>query len=293
MSNEINNKTPASNAKMIFQTMLMSDLHLEFPNVVPPEFSVVAPILILAGDIGQPHLPGLKAFLLAQCDRFEHIFYVAGNHCFYGGEYQNRLRQLRALNNLNSRIHFLQNETYLLPNKVRILGTTLWSHVSELTGLKTSRCVNDYRHITVVDETEVSVNNRIVVRRITVNDTNTWHAEQHSWLVEEIEKARENQEHVIIITHHAPSRRDTCSEEDAEAGVEDAFINDHDEDCKDPVRLWIYGHTHRSTDLMINSTRVVSNQLGYKHEKCGFRPNLTMTLYDDGTVTVTDHVSFQ
>ena len=68
----------------------------------------------------------------------------------------------------------------------------------------------------------------------------------------------------------------------------DAFVNDHDTDCVDPVRLWVYGHTHRSTDLLVNSTKVVSNQLGYFGEKCGFRLNMKITLYDDGTVTVTD-----
>jgi hypothetical protein len=53
----------------------------------------------------------------------------------------------------------------------------------------------------------------------------------------------------------------------------------------------VYGHTHRSTDLVVNSTRVVSNQVGYAHENCGFRPNMRITLYDDGTITVTDAVS--
>ncbi|CAF0914908.1 unnamed protein product [Adineta ricciae] len=275
-------------SKPIFQTMLMSDLHLEFPNAIVPEFNVVAPNLILAGDIGRPDIPSLSAFLLAQCDKFEHIFYVAGNHCFYGGEYQDRLEQLHALNKMNPRIHFLHNQTYLLPNKVRILGTTLWSYVSELTASKVGRFVNDYYQIKLVDETESRNKCRTVVRRLTVDDTNAWHAEQHTWLLEEIRKARENQEHVIIITHHAPSRRETCTDEDAESGVADAFVNDHDEDCQDPVRLWVYGHTHLSTNLMINSTKVVSNQRGYVHENCGFRPNMKINLFDNGTVTVTD-----
>jgi hypothetical protein len=83
-------------------------------------------------------------------------FYVAGNHCFYQGEYKNR-------------IHFLQKKSYLLPNSFHILGTTLWSH-------------------------------------------------------------------------HAPSRRDTCLENDEAADVESPFINDHDTDFVDPIRLWVYEH---------------------------------------------------
>jgi hypothetical protein len=128
-------------------------------------------------------------------------------------------------------------------------------------------------------------------RSITVDDTNKWHAQQHDWLLKEIDKARKNHEHVVVITHHAPSRRVTCSIEAKEAGVEDAFINDHDVDCVDPVRLWVYGHTHQSNDLIINSTRIVSNQFGHGHHNSGFRPNMRITLYDDGTVTVIDPIS--
>jgi predicted phosphodiesterase len=289
MNNETASKTPGPGAKTIFQTMLMSDIHLEYDNVILPDFPVVEPVLILAGDIGRPDVPSLQTFLLAQCQRFEHIFYVAGNHCFYEGEYETRLQQLRELDNLNPRIHFLQNKSYLLPNNVRILGTTLWSHIPPETALRIGGCHSDYRYISTVVEKKEG-DNQIKTRPITVDDTNEWHAQQHAWLLQEIKKARENQEHVIIITHHAPSRRDTCSEEDEEAGTEDAYINDHDADCVDPVRLWVYGHTHRSTDLTVNTARVVSNQFGYAGENCGFRPNMRITLYDDGAVTVTDPV---
>lgn len=75
--------------------MLLSDVHLEYDDVIVPNFKVVAPILMLVGDIGRPDIPTLQKFLLDQCQRFEHIFYVAGNHCFYEGEYHDRLEQLR------------------------------------------------------------------------------------------------------------------------------------------------------------------------------------------------------
>jgi predicted phosphohydrolase len=292
LSDQTVTKSAGLDAKVIFQTMLMSDLHLEFKDVIPPEFPVIAPNLILAGDIGRPDVPSLRKFLLAQCQRFEHIFYVAGNHCFYEGEYEDRLEQLRELDNLNPRIHFLQNKSYLLPNNVRILGTTLWSHVPQETASRIGRSLNDYRYIWIVEKHNVPDGKVKRRRRITVDDTNEWHAQQHAWLLQEIQQARENREHVVVITHHAPVRRDTCSIEDEESGLMDAFVNDHDADCVDPVRLWVYGHTHRSTDLTINSTRVVSNQVGYAHENCGFRPNMSITLYDDGAVTVTDVVSY-
>ena len=288
MDTQAARKSLGPEAKPIFQTMLMSDLHLECEDTVLTDFPVVAPVLILAGDIGRPDYSSLELFLIAQCQRFEHIFYVAGNHCFYDGVYEDRLEQLRQLDNLNPRIHFLQDTSYLLPNSVRILGTTLWSHVPPQTALIVGECHYDYKVIFTSVETQVEGKKIKTLRLITVDDTNRWHAQQHAWLTQEIRKARENREHVVIITHHAPSRIDTLTREEVEEGVEDAYANDHDGDCVDPVRLWFYGHTHRSTDLIVNSTRVVSNQHGHIGENSGFRPNMKITLYDNGAITVKD-----
>ena len=91
-----------------------------------------------------------------------------------------------------------------------------------------------------------------------------------------------------MITHHAPVRQHIVTERYQQSGFADAFFNDREADCVDPLRLWVYGHTHRSADVTINSTRVVSNQVGYLGQDCGFRPNMKITLYDDGTVTVTE-----
>ena len=290
MNNRLHNKDLQNEPKPIFESMAMSDIHLEYGDTIVPEFPVVAPILMLAGDIGRPDIPSLEKFLLAQCQRFEHIFYVAGNHCFYYGEYEERLQQLRELNKLHPRIHFLHKNSYLLPNKVRILGTILWSHIPPETATHVGQTHRDYHVISIATEQKIEDTLTKTSRLITVDDTNKWHAEQHGWLLEEIEKARQNNEHIIIITHHAPSRQDTCLKMDEDLGHQDAYINDHHSECIDPVRLWVYGHTHRSTDLTINSTKIISNQYGYTGEDCGFRPNMKITLYDNGTVTVTDPI---
>ena len=60
--------------KVIFETMLMSDLHLEYSNNQIPEFDVNASNLILAGDIGRPDIDSLEKYLLKQSSKFENIF---------------------------------------------------------------------------------------------------------------------------------------------------------------------------------------------------------------------------
>jgi hypothetical protein len=68
----------------------MNELHLEFDDATILDIFVVAPILILARDIGRPDISSLKRFLLAQYKRFEYVFYVTRNHCFYEDEYETR-----------------------------------------------------------------------------------------------------------------------------------------------------------------------------------------------------------
>jgi hypothetical protein len=47
----------------------------------------------------------------------------------------------------------------------------------------------------------------------------------------------------------------------------------------DRVELWIYGHTHRASDLEVEGTRVISNPRGYPHEPVdGFDPELVVDL---------------
>ena len=175
---------------------------------------------------------------------------------------------------------------------MRILGTTLWSHVYPENTSRISQGHIDYRIISVEEEQKISGNKIRLQHPITIDDTNEWHAQQHAWLLQEIRKARANGEHVVIITHHAPIRQTICSKEYAESGLADAYFNDHEADCVALVCLWMHGHTHQPSYVIVNSTRVISNQLGYLGENCGFRPNMKITLYDDGSVIVADASTF-
>ena len=74
MGNQTGKKVAGPDAKAIFQTMLMSDLHSECSHQIIPKFSVVAPVLILVGHIGRLDMLSLRKFLLTQCQRFERIF---------------------------------------------------------------------------------------------------------------------------------------------------------------------------------------------------------------------------
>jgi hypothetical protein len=64
---------------------------------------------------------------------------------------------------------------------IRILGTTLWSHVPDDLKDAISHYLNDYRLI--------QLNENNMLRRITPNDTNRWFEDEKQWLKQEIHKA--------------------------------------------------------------------------------------------------------
>jgi hypothetical protein len=120
---------------------IASDLHLEFsstlirmPNPVP---NITAPVLCLLGDIGIPSKSSYKDFLLEKSNVYEVIFVIAGNHEFYGGEYEEKKELMKQICSSIPNVVFLDKTSYLYqsttdPNDaVRVLGCTLWSHVPD------------------------------------------------------------------------------------------------------------------------------------------------------------------
>ena len=69
------------------QIQIASDLHIEYINQpidVDDFIKPVAPILVLAGDIGSLYLyDQLHKFLSDLSNKFKHILYIPGNHEFY------------------------------------------------------------------------------------------------------------------------------------------------------------------------------------------------------------------
>jgi len=57
---------------------------------------------------------------------------------------------------------------------------------------------------------------------------------------------------------------------------------------KQPLAAWCHGHTHRSSNKAIGSTRVISNQLGYRYcmgeKDPEFFPEFVVSISDKGKI---------
>lgn len=244
---------------------IASDLHLEFygtPEKIPLDIiEPSAPILALLGDIGLACTELLRSFLLQQCDRFEHVLFVAGNHEFYNEHRQTKtvqeqLEWIRGVCGERANLHFLERETLTIGG-VRLLGTSLWSYIPPESVQEAEQTMNDYRISYIQDESGTK-------RRMDAKFTNAWHIQSLMWLREEIEKAKKEKCPLIVLTHHTPSKEGTSNPKYNGSSIGCCFSSNLTHWLCDPVKVWACGHTHYNFDGMVGgTTRLVSNQRGY------------------------------
>ncbi len=223
-----------------------SDVHLEFGSQISPDND--ADIIIAAGDIGifKQGVSWLK-------DIGKPIIYVAGNHEFYGYEYNQTLAMLRE-ECKGSSIHFLENETFIYKN-IRFLGCSLWADLFLEGGEKAEalgKTLNDFRRITYKGEAF----NQTIFSKL--------HTFSKKWLEKELAKPFAGQ--TVVVTHHAPTE---WSWDDSKNRLKKiAYCTDlrylfHEYE----IEAWFHGHIHSPGDYRIAGARILSNPRGYVGRK--------------------------
>jgi Icc-related predicted phosphoesterase len=240
----------------------LSDLHTEFSDFDPPETD--ADVVVLAGDIGVGK-GGIE--WAAQQYPEVPVFYVPGNHEFYGSDVRDPDRLFDAA---PGNIHVLSDSAHELDG-VRFLGSTLWTDFklygegeAWLSRRRASALIEDFISIKYGE------------RLFTPEDSVELHEVSKAWLVSELQKKSDGT--TIVITHHLPAtpsidiryKNDVLNP--AFASRLEGVIEQYQPD------LWIHGHTHVPCDYEIFGTRVVCNPRGYPSESSGkgFCPGLVV-----------------
>lgn len=247
---------------------ILSDLHLEvcsqyYTFDIPPS----APYLILAGDTGRLiDYEGYLAFLAKQSAQFERVFWVLGNHEFYHLSYASALEQARRLEKeliLEGKVVLCHRKRWDLEignDKIAILGCTLWSRIDD-----------DAREVV-----QMRVKDFGKINKWSIDAHNAAHLSDLQWLsgqvadIQNENKSRamggNTEKKMLIISHHAPSIHGTSSPKNSNNPWGSAFATellDDSGDSWEDVKVWVFGHTHFTTDFVKNGIRVLSNQRGY------------------------------
>lgn len=256
-----------------------SDLHLEFhKDLAHPKLLSLWDFkkdftnntyLALTGDIGNPFHSNLVHFFEKINPVYKKIFYIPGNHEYYNLNYfsQKSCDEVNLeLKNICSKFDniILMNNTTFDLNGIKIIGSTLWSNISNKNKEYISNVMNDYQLIKKYDFT----NTKLIP--ITVEETNQWNVESIDFLKKEL--SNEDQP-CIVLTHHAPlfsnllNNELTANKKYYNGKNNEAFHNDLTFLIKKPILAWIYGHTHHVSKFIKNDVIVATNQLGYESEQ--------------------------
>ena len=261
---------------------LCSDLHLEFEDI---DFKNTggAEVLILSGDImvaedlhNHPEMDygmysniniadlgrrqkvalRFRDFLSRVSKEFPHVVYVAGNHEFYHGRWNQSLDHLRTECAKYPNVYFLERDIKVI-NEVSFIGATLWTDCNRndrLTILTLNGMMNDYRVIRN-DEHEYS--------RLHPDSTIQRHHQTMSYLNAVLPDMKDKK--IVFVGHHGPSAKSTHPKYQYETHMNGGYRSDLDEFIMDhpEIVLWTHGHMHDPFDYMIGSTRVVCNPRGY------------------------------
>ena len=261
---------------------LMSDLHLEFQGHQPLHFPD-ADVLVLAGDVlvaedlrrftradvALPHEQqrGVSAtryrqFLDQVTQRYPHVVWVAGNHEFYHGKFNQTLQTLRDECAHYPNLYFLE-DAFVDVGDVRFLGGTLWTDCNNhdpLTMMTLQHDMNDYR---------VVVNDQAGYTKLRPVHTLQRHIKTKQFIEQNVTQKS------VVVTHHAPSPQSISSEFKDEHDLNGGYASDLTELILDTQPLfWLHGHMHHQQDYRIGETRVLCNPRGYPQQNPGWTPQV-------------------
>jgi len=232
-----------------------SDLHLEFSEnqrfLARNPLQPVGDILVLAGDVVTFHdLKKRREFFDFVCDHYSAVYWVPGNHEYYGGDISDKPSHLceKLRDNL-----FLVNNHSVVHGSVRLLFTTLWSRISPQHEWDIQRCISDFSTI------------RYGGAKLTAHRFSLFHEESLSFLRNAISEAKQDQ--VVVVSHHVPTLMNYPAVYKSSPLTEAFAVELFDLIADSEIECWIYGHHHVNTpDFTIGKTRMLTNQLGYVHQ---------------------------
>jgi predicted phosphodiesterase len=207
-----------------------------------------ADIIVAAGDIGinTQGVDWLKTLN-------KPVVYIAGNHEFYSGEYQQTLQSIRK-QCAGSNVYFLENDSFVFQD-VRFLGCTLWADLfveGDKKAEALGKTLNDFRRIQFANMAFDAVKFSYL------------HQSSKAWLEQELAQPFFGK--TVVVTHHAPSQ--WSWNESAYALKKLAYCNDlksllHEYE----IAAWFHGHVHSPADYRISGARILCNPRGYLGSK--------------------------
>lgn len=241
-----------------------SDLHLEFP--ANKEFLKQHPlqpnadVLVLAGDIVPfAVMDKHRDFFSYVSEHFKTTYWLPGNHEYYHFDIAEKSGLLQE--DIRSNV-FLVNNTSVVHEHVKLIFSTLWSHISPGYQWQIERSLNDFHLI------------KHKGFRFSAEQYNQLHAESLAFIQNELRTVQE--EKTAVFSHHCPTFLNYPEQYKGDVLNEAFAVELHDLIESSNIDYWAYGHHHSNIpEFSIGKTKLITNQLGYvqRNEHLKFETN--------------------
>lgn len=229
----------------------ISDLHLESHNnrMFFEKYPVqpCADYLVLAGDIiPLNQIDQINLFLDHISHAFTKVFWIPGNHEFYGSDY----KPYQSCNiPIRENVFLINNQSVIL-EEYEFICSTLWSNLDLNKRWFLQYHINDFKYIKYQED------------YIDALDYNAFHIDALSFLEHKFQTA--NPSKTIVVTHHCPVILSIPGQENFSSvygsSLEELIV-------KYQPLYWIYGHTHTANEMInIRNTSLLTNQLDIASE---------------------------
>lgn len=244
---------------------LYSDVHLEIDASLKLQGGEN---LLLAGDImvarvfrdnksdarSRSMKKGFQKFINEECSKYKNVFYIVGNHEYYEDIWQDTIPLLRrAMEGTNVRV--MDNEFVHLDEEITLWGGTMWTSFRESLAhrMAAASYMNDYNLI----------GNAETGNLITTDFIQRQNAISFNQLRLDVEANKGRK--LLVMTHHAPTRKSTHPRYENDHLINAAYMNDYDNFIayNPDIKVWVHGHTHDTHQYTIDTTRVYCNPRGY------------------------------
>jgi predicted phosphodiesterase len=263
---------------------LISDIHIDHSGwdwQLLDEVDSATP-LVVCGDIENDVRAGSR-WLREAGQRFEHVIWVAGNHCMYNlGFHSTRLsdpefdaqypypRTVEEIYDHYSRYSKAHNVSFLhrgsvVVNGVKFVGATGWHDFQAGSPFDFEQQSSAYLHY-MNDARYIQWGTEYTVQAIV--DSAKADAEY-------IQNTVTNSAHpVVVLTHHAPNRALLKYNPNPKwVMLNGSYANTLLEPITNSnIRAWCFGHTHDRQDRVLTGVRYINNARGYPGENLGWTP---------------------
>ncbi|MCZ2459679.1 MAG: metallophosphoesterase [Chitinophagales bacterium] len=241
-----------------------SDLHLEFPAnkecLKQHPLQPNADVLVLAGDIVPfAVMDKHRDFFSYVADHFETTYWLPGNHEYYHFDIAKKSGVLHE--KIRSNV-FLINNTSVVHENVKLIFSTLWSHISPGYQWQIERSLNDFHLI------------KHKGFRFSAEQYNQLHTESLAFIQNELRTVQE--EKTAVFSHHCPTFLNYPEQYKGDVLNEAFAVELHDLIETSNIDYWAYGHHHSNIpEFSIGKTKLITNQLGYvqRNEHLKFETN--------------------